>query len=99
MIPTSDGLLKITGIDRDVFVKWASTGKPNLTKKVDEIGKGNFVQTFVNSKVPIERMYTANNLYGMDKNGSDSSDMIPELETLPDLLALPDGGKSELYEQ
>lgn len=85
-IPCGDDLLKITGIDRDVFLRWASSGYTDLIKKVDEIGKSAFVKTFLNSKVPIERIYTANNLYQLDET-PEKADVL-QLETLPDLKQL-----------
>lgn len=91
-IPCADDFLTLTGIDRDVFLKWASMGNPNLLKKVEEIGKSAFIKTFLNSKVPIERIYTANNLYNLDET-PEKQDTL-QLETLPDLKQLT--AKSEI---
>ena len=91
-IPTGQGFIQMTGICQDVFWKWASTGKLNIIKKVDEIGKNGFIETFINSKIPLERIYTANNLYSLN-NDAAAADEVPELETLPDLLSLPNGQK------
>lgn len=92
MIPQSNDFLTMTGInDRGVFFRWASTTGENIIKIIDEIGKKSFVSTFINSKVPIERIYTANNLYQLDNTPIKQE--VATLDTLPDLLQLT--GKNE----
>ena len=94
-IPSEDGYKTMTGIESEQLLRWASTKKVNFIKIIRETEKVTFISTFRDSKVPIERIYAANNLYKLDGTGQEENN-APAFDVLPDLLQLSGGNVPQI---
>lgn len=94
-IPCEDGFKTMTGVDTEQLLRWSSTKQPNFIKIIRETEKVTFISTFRDSKVPIERIYAANNLYKLDGTGQEEN-TAAAFDVLPDLLALSGGSVPQI---
>ena len=92
-IASCEGFYSFSGIDEKTLNEWLSLGRSDVYNLMIKNAKNSTLARFENSRVPLLQLAAANYKYNINQHEI-SREAAPVLETLPDLLALPQDQKN-----
>lgn len=94
-VSSCEGFYIFSGIEERTLKEWLSFGRTDLFNTIIKNAKNSTIARFENSRVPLLQLAAANYKYNINQHET-TREGAPVLETLPDLLALPQDQKNSL---